>query len=312
MPATMFTGTATSMLDMRNKLKEHLTDASLGEHQWTVMKETPDELYLKGPGSPGLVSDDLYVQLKNDINAPAQEFCWQLRGAYYFDGARDFENQPGVTPASCSFQLAQETTIKYWLWVNGSHFKMITKIGQFYLSLYCGYLIRYGTPDEIPYPLVIAGSSAVRRNYVSIDTYYVSNFWQPCSYDGSDIFGTNNGYAASMYYHNTDRWIKCSNQGSTTQNATPYLGKVWPNYAKRDMGRSQSNQYVLLPLILNNYTPNSSPATGNLFGEFDEVYWVSGFQLTPESTIMINGKQYICFPNHTHAGVGDFVTIPLG
>lgn len=312
MPATMFTGTANSMLDMRNKLKGHLTDASLGEHQWTVMKETPDELYLKGPGSPGLTDDDLYVQLKNDINPAAQEYCWQLRGAYGFDGTRDFESQPGVTPASCHFQLAQETTIKYWLWVNGNHFKMITKIGQFYLSLYCGYLFRYGTPDEIPYPLVIAGSASKRCSYSFINIYYTGNFWDACSYDGQDSFGTNDNKESSSYYHNVDRWIKCSNTGYTNQTATDRLGKVWPNDTKRDMGRSTSAVYTLLPLILNNVTPNSSPPTGNLFGEFDEVYWVSGFQLTPESTITIGEKQYICFPNHTYAGVGDFVAIPLG
>lgn len=303
-------GTVTGHLNLLAALKTFLTtDASLValSQQWAVEKDetipsytltsptvtTPTggygttfrDLYLRGPGLAG--TDAIHVNIRT-YEAPTQGLLsWMIQGATDYDGGLPWERQPGNSWLTNNFRYLtlSNSTIDYWFIANGRRFIVIYKIsGDFYAS-YCGFILPYALPSEFPYPMAVSG---VTNNINSLPTDTgMSNFW---------VSDNDN---PMMFRHRDGLWIQSVDASGLVVQASLY---IWPWYPVKDQATSlqmmghPDGSFVLLPAIA-----FSGHDNGNIYGEFDGVYYVPGLSpvVNPlsEDTITIEGVAHLVVQN---------------
>jgi hypothetical protein len=218
------------------------------------------ELILRGPGLSG--TEEIYIGIKLYHNADADYYNCKIAGFTGYVSSNTFETQPGAS-GMLGVPLHNQS-ITYWLIANGQRIALAAKVGTpVYESFYIGKFLPYATPSQYPYPVIAAGmlssASATRFSDTNHSMPYkgtrancqmrlVDGVWkQP------DAWPWNNGALA----------------GSTYQ-----------------MRESPTDHYPVLPVVLNDSTPN-------IYGELDGIYFVSGFNNAVENTITIGGDTYL-------------------
>ena len=89
---------------------------------------------------------------------------------------------------------------------------------------------------------------------------------------------------------------------------------VWP-YVKQSVSGSgpdfllpaPGNVHVLQRLVVALWSNEFK----TIFGEYHDVYQISGFGNTSESTVTVDAETYIVFPNIYRSGIGDFFAIKM-
>lgn len=297
MASTVFTGTATGHKDLLAKIRAHLTNASLGTQVWSVLGSSSaaeDQLYLKGPGLSG--ADEIYVNFRTVTDVGQDMYNWEIAGAVAYDAQNSYDLQPGMSPLGhCLFW---DSTIPYWLIVNGRRFILIAKVSTTYHTLYCGLYLPYATSSEMPYPMAIMTSSGNNEPKIrwSAGTYQISGFWDPV--DGSSYIRHWNGSwvpMANLAYH----------MGTTRSEL--HVSCVWPWEEDYGFGVNIDGNYGLLPAVM-----HSSYGNGNVLGELEGVYFVSGFSNGAEDIITISGDQYLVVQSTYRTERRDYAAIKLG
>lgn len=290
----VFTGTATGHEDLLNKIVTHLT-TGLGSQNWTLLRTdssaTSLTKYLQAPGLSG--TDEIFVNCMAYKDVAEDIFNLAFYGASnYQSSATVPTEQPNSSPISNN--LLWDSSTPYWLIANGRRFILVAKVSTTYQSAYCGLYLPYATSAEMPYPIAIMGSSGVNQRW-SANNFSVSGFFDPVinsSYvrhiDGFWLtFGniSNNyyGFRSDVFDHNT-----------------------WPFSRNWDFGRNQSGGYGLLPVVL-----HSNYSGGNVYGELEGVYKVSGYSLGAEDIITIDSVQYLVIQSVYRNENRDYAAIKL-
>jgi hypothetical protein len=251
--------------NLLERIKNQVTsEAFMGAGQaWAAERydTTGDhELILRGPGLSG--TEEIYVGIKLYHDANADYYNCKVAGLTGYVSGNTFETQPGAS-GMLGVPLHNQS-ITYWLIANGQRIALAAKVGTpVYESFYIGNFLPYATPSQYPYPVIAAGmlssASATRfsetthsmpykGNRANLKMRFVDGVWkQP------ECWPWNNGLLA----------------GSTYQ-----------------MRESPTDHYPLLPVTLNDSTPN-------IYGELDGIYFVSGFNNAVENTITIGGDTYL-------------------
>jgi len=298
MASIVFTGTATGHKDLLSKIRTHLTSGTLGSEVWQSLAYNTggaeDTLYLKGPGLSG--TDEVYVNIRTVTDTGLDMYNWEIAGAVAYNSENSYDLQPGMSPLGHT--LFWDSSIPYWLIVNGRRFILIAKVSTTYHTCYCGLYLPYATSSEMPYPMAIMTSSGgnVAKIRWSNGNYRVGGFWDPI--DGS-----------SYVRHWNGSWVPMANlqfRDDTTR-LDMNVSCVWPWEVDYGLGMNIDGQYGILPAVM-----HSSYGDGNVFGELEGVFFVSGFSQGAEDTITIGGSQYLVVQSVYRTGRRDYAAIKLG
>ena len=267
---------------------------------WTVLRfddtSTNHELILKGEGLSG--TEEIFVGFRTYQDAGADYYNLAVGGFTGYVAGNSFDTQPA---AMISGVPAHNNRIDYWLAINGQRIILAMKVGTpVYEMCYAGKMLPYATPGQYPYPLVSAGMldgpAATRFSDTTHSMPFKGN-------------GPNGTSRRGMRLRNTaGAWLTpwCWPWGLDGQGVTV----AGSTYALRDT----ENVYSLLPVVLhdnsgvNNAIPSS---TGNIFGELDGVFFVSGFDNAVENTLVIGGVTYVVIQDVWRTGHSDYCAIRM-
>jgi len=317
-------GTASDYKDLLNRLRLFLVDptravASAGtgideidpmpsNEVWTVKSfdtnydsDNGYELILQGQGVNN--SEEIYVGIQTYYNSGDDYYNWRLQGYTGYSALADFDTQPGAMTDAPNYNpkvCLWNSTIPYWFIGNGRRFAMIAKVSTVYECLYMGFLLPYGIPNQIPYPLAIGGSSV---GYESD-----AKRWSGLAYEHRNYYDTSHdgGSRSCFRILNNATWLDVYNYlntdiaGSSVSpvgtwpyyhspyTTTGYPWNVWWELIQQNIDGS----YPLFPVVIHGSSPEI-----NIYGELQGIYALPGHGLAAEDVIQIDGVNYVVAQN---------------
>ena len=246
---------------------------------WTTLRYDTSgvnhELIMVGEGLSG--TEEIYVGFQSYQSIPGDYYninCGVFTG--YVSG-NSFASQPGAN--ICAFP-AHNNAIDYWMTANEQRIVACLKVGTpVYEHFYVGKILPYARPTEYPYPVVngsMLSSGEARRHS---DT---NQFMPYMGYREQTTY-------SRLYIRNLDgAWIRPS--------AYPFS-----NYSSKSTSLAGAqgtstmvpagDHYQIEPIIL--YEDRNDIDPKNVYGEFDGVYFCTGFNNGPENVIQIGGDNIV-------------------
>lgn len=310
------TGNSSGHKDLLGKLKTFLDAQSFTSDRYAANDE-----YLFSKVFSG--SDKWYGGIKIYDNGVTNSRSWKLRVNTGFNNAADFDSQVGsisgtrIPALSLDENTGNPNLMTYWIVANTRRVAGVIKIGTSYQHFYLGLTIPYGLPSQIPYPAIVGGNTYVKSDS-TIERYNSSsiifNYWK--------LQNNSDTTDSSLALRGTDgMWYKINNY--TTGNGKSEGRGVYPycNFYGQDelytgggsvenftgnllyMKTAPDGCYNLLPVITYTNTPKA------IWGELDGFKYLTGFNITAESTITEGADTYIVFPDKGLSGEGNFIAM---
>lgn len=250
---------------------------------WEVMRSTPTELIVKGPGLAG--SDEIYIGYQAFFNSSSDVYNICQCVATGYTPGNDFINQPGAKYTTIP---AHNKAITYYISANGQKCSFMLKIAtSIYTNGYAGKGLMYARPSEWGYPVINGGhfDGKTYNRYSDL----ANNFpYHGEAYDGID------SSVVSLFLRDAGgNWVQPSvwpySHGET------HYGSVY-NYPYIIASTNAygcivpiNGNYSIEPLIMHSH---SSLNTGdlNVWGEFDGVFFVSGYSNAVENVMQLGGS----------------------
>jgi hypothetical protein len=294
---------------------------------WAGATGQDKEVILKGNGSG---SDEIFCGVRTFQSGSARN--WELAGFTGYSSGLDFTAQPGITPGRYdgtkpgAYVPLTNSTITYWFYVDSYHVKVEARMGSTYTNAYMGWLDRYATASEYPYPMLIMGCSSDPDKLFSSTASGYSGMCDPNAADADEgpgwvrtpggtwqsvqntyeEFGSRNAKDECVVYPCGD-----PDEGNLGEEHRPFSANFIttdfvPNSGHPGVAAAQLLQTpdspndvtILWPAILV-WTLNST--TYGMLGEMRGVYWInaltSGASIVTEDTISIGGDTYKVFQN---------------
>jgi hypothetical protein len=315
------TGTVNSHRALLDRIRDYVSDEEImGAEKWEIMRDTPAELILRGPGESG--QDQIFVGARIFESSPNPEYYnLLLNGFVGYDPKLAFMDQPGGIPEDFQPQipLVKNSQIKYWLVASGRRIIVIAKIGTQYEAGYLGFIQPYGLDGQYPYPLAVGGSlvGQYATSGGSANDYRYTQRYTDHRHFCDPGCGT-----SAVNFNSTLRIRRIDGKWAVFQNysggysGTSYSGDVlrtnsgyvvWPGICGKSesMLQAMDGTYHLFPFMLVEKTDN------NCIGQFDGCYWVTGRGLAPEDILTIGDDTYLAVPNVWRTGAGDFWALRL-
>lgn len=255
------------------------------------------EYVVRGPGLSE--SDEIYVALATVSSAQNDLYNVLCRYATGFDATKSAHPNatlllPGVPTSISPYLLAWNQSIKYWFIANGRRFIVIAKVSTTYASMYGGFVMPYGLPSEFPYPIAAGASCAANLRWSDQTTQH-SSFWNPA--------GLNSQSATSLGLRRTDGSVDAFKNifGSSD-------GLAWTYPYRNNIGyrSSPDSSYAIQPIVL-----FSSLGGGNVWGELDGVFHISGFSNAAENIFSLDGDDYLVVQSGFRTATTDYAAILL-
>ena len=356
-------GTASNARDLVSKLEKFLTtnpELVRANQAWEVIKDSDggDELvhlptYPKeaADGSLGWTArrrfvghgldgeDTIVVPMALYINTQYSITSLCAIHAVVSNKNIDFTEHFGVgwgayrsEPFLVSIPLANEA-IPYWFVANGRRFIIVAKVGGYYMSMYCGFMLQFGTDLENPSPMYIGGSCNDHRALIPLDAeqlpseykknlaiipyggfhdpvithwpkgavYYTESTSCLCNAPDGKVVVFHNGAAFRRF--NTKHRLATGAllpYRYVTGNTTNTLAEVTPtgDNDAPPYGVAVNGDYVLLPIeLFAEIDGDTNREISTTLGWLQGAYFVSGVNNTPEKELIIDNKRYLCFPS---------------
>lgn len=230
------------------------------------------ELIMMAPGLSGL--EEIYCGI----------YCYQDSNADYYNLAvatmkgyvpgNTFQTQPGIAPVSGV--PAHNVRIDYWFSVNGQRLNVAMKVGTpVYESFTIGKMNQYGTPAQYPQPLIsggmLVGASGTRYSETTHSMPYKGNR------NNMRMHFNDGAWKAPLCY--------------------PWSGGLSGNI------RPNEPVYGLMPVQLYD--------SGNIYGELDGIFHITGFNNVVENTLTIGGKDYVVIQDVGRTSFADYYALEL-
>ncbi|ULU26590.1 hypothetical protein [Dyella terrae] len=304
-------GNANDYLDLLSKLVTFLTtstDLVNASQAWTIVAQSNAPLlvngntidqtyYLKAPGLAN--TDQIFINLRAFHNVASDYWNWEARGALGYVSSNTFENQPNSSPGAFTYLWNQPgKPIPYWFIANGQRVILIAKVGTVYEWMYLGFPNRYGTPGQHRMPLFIGASGVnASQRYSQADWTHMA-FWDGC---GAFFFTTD------ATWQTVRNWVPAT--ANPSQDST---NNVWPwQYDQSNqmnwMAPNLDGTYSVFPARME----CSSQTTGNVWGEFDGLGFVTGAGSSAEDTYAINGDTWQQFPNIFRSSQSSYAAVRM-
>jgi hypothetical protein len=302
-------GTASDYLDLLAKFNTFVTGLS-GGNAWTALRSAAPEYIWSAPGSLGSPADPLIIGAKPFFNAGADYYNWRLGGFVAYDGALPFESQSGYTGAAgsnCPVLNLWNASMPYRFYATGRRAIILAKVSTVYVVAYLGYLQAYASPGAFPYPLLVGGSMA----WDAVEPGAADARWR-WSYNGAEMANFPipanplNAYGSQLRLRRPDgTWIGFNR--AINNNPLVNIGKVWPygnwgTTAAADLRDNLGGGYMLLPVVLQDGTPN-------VYGELDGIFALTGFGNGAENTVTIGGVAHYVVQNVFRTTQTDYFAI---
>ncbi len=270
------------------------------------------EFAWQAPGVDG--AQQIYVAGYTDTDNTTDQYNLVFRGFRYWtnpvSSVIDVLNNAGDKS-----HLLSKTSTGYWFVAHGGRVAIVTRTSSFYELSYIGFGLPYETPAVHPFPYLVGApypGTGVRWDLASNGGY--RNPSDPGA--ASSTVGGNAGLAAILpdgnFLQVSNRYPTTGSEGAGDQSANG-RGKTWP-YAQGENGLIQANHLrdsvdgtkPLLPLVIFRAT-----APAHVWGEFDGLYWTTGFANSAEATIRDGAIDHLVVPNINRAGLDSFCALAL-
>jgi len=309
----------------------------------TAANHFGSEVLLRGKGNGG--SDNIYIGLRGEYDAAAGWHNLILNGYTGFNpNVLSWFEHPGAlsgfgataTRANPMVPL-WDSVMPYWFSASGRSFRFGVKVSTNYEGGYLGFILPYATPGQYPYPLAVGGSLVPNQTTRSADWRYSTVSFRHGVFPGPGCSTTlfeSEAVWGSLYLRDPAgdwRWFGNRPQQNVSNpegvNGPSFSGSppfppiagqggwrnVWPHcmndfwtVGKRPYRECLGGGYILQPCVLLQRAP--APA---VFGEFEGVYSISGFQNSAENTTTFGGKTHVVFQNAYRNAVHEFWALSL-
>lgn len=290
------TGTATDHNDLVVKIVTFVT-ATLPTAERHVANRNTTEANTLGDlanekvvllQAPGLAAaDQIFYGMKVYKSVASDYYNMQINAFTGYVPGNLFEAQPGNSMGAGSTGIGVtlwNQSIPYWLNGDGQHFSCVAKIQNSYVAFGTGFLLKYATFSQWPYPMYVFGnlasSSATRYSDVNWVSGWKGNRANLRLRDAAGAWLT----PRCLPYENTQNIRNTVNLSGT---ATGYYG--------------------LHPIELSDTT-----GTGNVYGMMDGLFYVSGFNNAAENTeTPSGGVAHVVVRDGTKTGNNDYIAIKM-
>lgn len=277
-------------LELRPKVSGQYSVAEHAEFVW------------RAPGLDGTKQIQIGLQTygRNDTDT------WNLgfNGFRSYDSAVALTAQPNASGQKWLSLLNSPLT--YWFVVNGQRVILVVKASTLYQTAYLGFGLPYEPPSVHTYPCIVGASGSVKT--LRYDSQSV-NYRHPID---PGQYGLAAMYPDAQWRNHANRFIQTSSTGEGAH-STSDGGKVWPT-ALSGFDDSQPTQIrdnidgsrPLMPAVIYHYL---TPV--HVWGEFDGLYWASGFGAVSEATIQEAGFDHLVVGNIFRTGVNHYAAVRL-
>lgn len=323
-------GTAANAFELYDKLETFLTANGWISHRDNVpmpyqattrqtagkVFDTISARFYQGGGLDG--NDKIYVSMFMYYSVPTGAYTINACMARHYDKLKNPREQFGIAN-----EYRRTTTMpvwnqpmKYWFIASGRRFIVIAKVANRYVSMYCGLFLPSGTDEEYAYPYFLGANctnETTAYSYQNIEG--MRSFFNPIHGNSYTDSGNVASYHTStaMCYLPSGEWCpiiggvdSLSNYWNTTSYSHPHWAIAYPYSYPIQYGKTPDNQFLLKPIYL--------AQRGNskqILGWLDGVYWVTGYENSPETIVTIDGKEYLCIPSIFQNGFNDYAAILL-
>lgn len=277
-----------------------------GQNSWRV--DARVQYCWDAPGVDG--AQTIYIPGHTYSSAGQDTYNLCFRGFRYITGIEpDPSFYDGVTPATGTVAMClRKVNIAYWIVAHGSRAIIITRHTGLYQFAYLGLGLPYETPQQHPYPYIIAApSNSESRKFDSASGSYRSpadpgqnGMWVMLPdgtfaavgnrSDGNSTAGSNAGNNVTWPYSYSNNGEQLSENVQVGQSARSNIDGTLP----------------ILPVVIR----IDSPAK-HMWGELDGVYWTTGFGNSVESLTKVGQIDYMSVPNVMRSGINDWSMIAL-
>jgi hypothetical protein len=280
--------TATDHYDLLAKIRVFVESTLPVEDRYTVVRSvaTGDdrEVIWQAPGSGG---EEIFFGLKTYQSVSSDYYNFKIGCFTGYVSGNTFETQPG----HCTIKGIPlwNHDIPYWLIANGRYFAFFAKIENVYTSGIAGKFLPYNTPFQYPYPVICGGCLATDSATRYSDTSYEAWFVGKTAFELRPIEGA---------WQNVDFWPYKStrvlrNTINDSDTAAGYYG---------------IHSIIMSRNTTDIYDENDNP---DIFGEIENIFFVSGFNNAVENTFTIDAVPYIMMRNVWRTGFADYVALRL-
>ncbi len=253
-----------------------------GDTSYAVDLAGEDELIIEGPGLSG--TEEIYVGIRTygDIDADYHNFSFNSFVGYV--AGNSFNTQPGRRDDN-SMSPMWDDSIPYYFRANGQSVTVLAKIETVYVLLHAGKFYPYATPGQYPIPLVLCGmyDNDTQLRYddealeiqtkTGVPIRFVDGLWK-----------------------DVDIWPVMNHGAYGPDDAANY---PFSSYAWRDTEAT----YPAVQMILHD--------ADGVYGEFDGLYFVSGFNNAVENTMTVGSDAHIIWRNLDATGFDDYYSLEL-
>lgn len=277
-------GTATDHYNLFTKFRTFVESTLPAGQRWTVLRADNSanrEVIWKAPGYTG--SEEIFLGMGTYQDVGLDLYNLYVCGMIGYVSTNTIDTQPGF---SGRFGVPMwNQSINYWFVANAQRAVIVTKIQNVYTSCYIGKMFPFATPGQYPYPIYIganiANASLIASNRysdVGYSTWFTGNAQVMRFVDGVWKVPAHAPYYTTAQQRNT--------------NADSSLA---PGY------------YSLLPITL----VNDLGLTGDVYGELEGCYFITGFDNSVENTVVINGITYVVIRDVWRTGFNSYMALRL-
>ena len=285
-------GTATDHNDLLDKIRIFVSTTIPVAERHTVLRNATEAnplgdfaaektVLLLAPGLAG--TDQIFYGMKIYKSVSLDVYNMQIDGFTGYVPGNLFEAQPGSiygTGASGIGITLWNQAIPYWLVANGQGFICCAKIQNSYVMFGAGFLLKYATFGQYPYPLLVFGNLPTAAMTRYSDTNWVS--------------GWKGGRGNFRLRFVSGTWL--------APQCLPYV-KTTINRNTNNDSNVAAGYYGLYPLELSDST--------NLYGPAQQLFYIPGFNNTVENTLVVGGVTYVVFRDGTKTGNQDYIALKL-
>lgn len=238
------------------------------------------QLIMKAPGLSG--TEEIFMGFRTYHSVPSDYYNLTVAVFTGYVAGNTFETQPG---AILSGIPAHNNRIDYWLTLNAQRIAIAMKVGTpVYESCYAGKFNKYAFNGQYPYPVVCGGM----LNGETTTRFSESTHSMP--YKGNR--------ANFRMRFNDGVW----KQPETWPWNNTFLARTGVSSSQSDL-RDTENQYVLLPVVLND--------ANGIYGELDGIFYISGFNNAVENTLTVGGITYVVIQDVSRTGFIDYYAMRM-
>lgn len=266
-----------------------------------------------GPGVDG--TKQIFLAGFSNVQASNDGWNMAFRGfRFWQDTAQSIVDVPDNSGSK--YLYLSKTPIAYWIIINGGRVIVITRISGNYQFAYIGFGLPYETPAVHPFPYLVGapGVNAAFR-WDSTGNDMIRNPCDPMSSNPNTLTPATSSLAAifpsGIFEGVCNRYAQSSSTDGAAVSNTQ--SRVWPYALGTDgtIGMEQFRDSIdgskpLIPLVIE---CGGSPF--HTWGEFDGVYWTTGFGNAAEAIIRDGAIDCMVVPNVYRSSLNHFCAIAL-